>query len=99
VGTGFKIKYFKEHPMVKLINKNGIEIHNSAKHVFEELMRGTGCIMADKSSIFIESESFNEKYIVVSRVPQSKNSEMTKKFASSQFKEAWEVFNNWPEAG
>lgn len=84
--------------MVKLINKNGIEVHNSAKHVFEELMRGTGCVMADKSSIFIESASFNEKYIVVSRVPESQGSVVMKKFPQSQFKEAWEVFNNWPEA-
>jgi hypothetical protein len=83
--------------MVKLINKNGMEIHNSAKHVFEELMRGTGCVMADKSSIFLESESFNEKYIVVSKVAEPQGPVTDKKFASSQFKEAWEVFNNWPE--
>lgn len=78
--------------MVNLINKNGIEVHNSAKHVFEELMRGTGCVMANKSSIFIESESFNKKYIVVSRVPESQGDVVTKKFPQSQFKEAWELF-------
>jgi len=83
--------------MVKLINKNGIEVHNSAKHVFEELMRGSGCVMADKTSIFMENESFHEKYIVVSRIPDSKGPVLTKKFGSSHFKDAWEVFTHWPE--
>ncbi len=80
--------------MVKLINKNGMEIHNSAKHVFEELMRGTGSVMADKSSIFIESKSFNEKYIVVSRVPESQGAVVTNKFPQSRFKDAWALFCN-----
>ena len=84
--------------MVKLMNKNGMEIHNSAKHVFDELMRGTVCVIAYKSSIFIETENFNEKHIVVSRVPEQQGPVIAKKFPSSHFKDAWEVFNNWPEA-
>lgn len=85
--------------MVTLINKNGLEVQNSAKRVFEELMRGTGCVMADKSSIFIENQSVNEKYIVVSRVPDSMSPVVAKKFASSNFKGAWELFINDPGAG
>jgi len=84
--------------LVKLINKNGIEIHNSAKHVLEEIMRGTGCVMADKMSIFIENASINEKYIVVSKVPDSRGPAMTQKFSSSNFKDAWELFLRWPPA-
>lgn len=80
--------------MVKLINKNGIEIQNSAKQVFEELMRGTGCVMAEKSSIFIENESINEKYIVVSKVPEPQGQGMAKRFPPSNFKDAWELFIN-----
>ena len=82
--------------LIKLINKNGIEIHNSAKHVLEEIMRGTGCVMADKMSIFIEIASINEKYIVVSKVPDSRGPAMTQKFSSSNFKDAWETFLQWP---
>jgi len=75
-----------------------MEIHNSAKHVFEEIMRGTGCVMADKMSIFVENTSINEKHIVVSKVPDSKGPGRTRKFSSSDFKDAWEVFIRWPEA-
>lgn len=87
----------KENELVKLINKNGIEIHNSAKHVLDEIMRGTGSVMADKMSIFIENAGINEKYIVVSKVPDAKGAGMTRKFPSSNFKDAWELFLNWPE--
>ena len=78
----------KGNELVKLINKNGLEIHNSAKHVLEEIMRGTGCVMADKISIFIENPSINEKHIVVSKVPDSKGPGMIRKFSSSNFKDA-----------
>jgi len=86
--------------LVKLINKNGIEVHNSAKHVMEEIMRGTGCVMADKMSIFIENASLNEKHIVVSKVPDSNGPGVTRKFPTSDFKNAWELFLNlkWPSA-
>ena len=82
----------KENELVKLINKNGIEIHNSAKHVLEEIMRGTGCVMGDKVSIFIENAGITEKYIVVSKVPDSEGAGMIQKFPSSNFKDAWELF-------
>ncbi len=83
---------WKGSELVKLINKNGIEIHNSAKHVMEEIMRGTGCVMADKSSIFIENAGINEKSIVVSKIPDSTGAGTTQKFSTSNFKEAWELF-------
>ncbi len=82
--------------MIKLINKNGIEIHNSAKHVLEEITRGTGSVMADKISIFIENAGINEKFIVVSRIPDSGGEGMTRKFPVSNFKDAWELFNSEP---
>jgi len=83
--------------LVKLINKNGIEVPNSAKHVFDEIMRGTGCVMADKMSIFIENAGINEKHIVVSKVPDSNGPEATQKFPTSNFKDAWELFLSGPE--
>ena len=82
----------KENELVKLINKNGIEIHNSAKHVLEEIMRGTGCVMGDKVSIFIENTGITEKHIVVSKVPDSGDAGLIQKFPSSNFKDAWELF-------
>jgi hypothetical protein len=78
--------------LVKLINKNGIEVHNSARHVLEEIMRGTGSVMGAKMSIFIETAGIAEKYIVVSQVPDSRGAAMTQKFQSSNFKDAWELF-------
>ncbi len=82
----------KGNQLVKLINKNGIEIHNSAKHVLEEIMRGTGSVMADKMSIFIENVGISEKYIVVSKVPDAEGKGITEKFPSANFKDAWELF-------
>jgi hypothetical protein len=82
----------ERNELVKLINKNGIEIHNSARHVLEEVMRGTGCVMGEKMSIFIENVGITEKYIVVSRTPDSEGGGMTQKFPSSNFKDAWELF-------
>jgi hypothetical protein len=84
--------HLKERELVKLINKNGIEIHNSAKHVLEEIMRGTGCVMGDKVSIFIENTGITEKHIVVSKVPESGDAGMVQKFPASNFKDAWELF-------
>jgi len=87
----------KRSVLVKLINKNGIEIHNSAKHVLEEIMRGTGSVMGDNRSIFIENAGINEKFIVVAKVPDSKDRGMTRKFPASNFKDAWEFFIKVPE--
>jgi hypothetical protein len=83
---------WKGNDLVKLINKNGIEVHNSAKHVLEEITRGTGSVMAEKMSIFIENASINEKYIVVSKVPDSTGEGKNQKFPVSNFKDAWELF-------
>ncbi len=82
--------------MVKLINKNGLEIACLAKPVMDELMRGTGSVMADKLSLYLESPTFNEKYIVVARSPEEPNGapEM-KKYSAANFKDAWEQFQLW----
>jgi len=55
-------------------------------------MRGTGSVMGDKISIFIENASINEKNIVVSKVPDSNGPGLTRKFPTSNFKDAWELF-------
>ena len=81
--------------MKKLINKNGLEIPYAGKPVFEELMRGTGCVMADKLSMFLESETFNEKFIVLVRSPEGTGAPEVKKFRSANFKDAWVQFTGW----
>lgn len=58
----------------------------------EEIMRGTGCVMGDKTSIFIENAGINEKSIVVSKVPDSTGAEISRKFPPANFKDAWELF-------
>lgn len=60
-------------------------------------MRGTGCVMGDKVSIFLEIASINEKYIVVSEVPDEKGAGMIRKFPTSNFKDAWEFFLSCPK--
>ncbi len=82
--------------MKKLINKNGLEIACQAKPVFEELMRGTGCVMADRLSLYMASESFNEKYIMLSRSPEAPDgSPEMKRYSAGNFKDAWDQFVLW----
>ncbi len=81
--------------METLINKNGLEIQDSAKQVFEELVRGTGCVMAETSSIFMENESLHEKYIVVTQTPRGNQPARVRKFVPDRFPEAWELFVAW----
>ena len=94
VGLGRPYSH-REGMVIDLINKDGLPVHHSAKQVFEELMRGTGCVMGDKLSIFIEAESFSEKYIVVAKAPEAGGAMQRQKFAANQFKEAWGLFVAW----
>ena len=81
-----------------LMNKNGIEINFSGKEIFEELMHGTGCVMAEQISIFLESVNIAEKFIIVSRVSVDERPAETIRFPSGQFKEAYELFSKWLES-
>lgn len=92
VGRGGRARF-----VAKLINKDGLEVQNSAKAVFEELMRGTGCVMAEELSIFMEGSSLDEKFLVVAKKPDRDHPVKIEKFPSGQFKSAWELFQQWSQ--
>ena len=78
-----------------MINRDGLKIHNNAKAVFEELMRGTGCVIGSNCSLFLENSNQDEKTIVVSQVPADGKPAAKETFASNQFKLAWELYQSW----
>ena len=79
--------------MKQLFNKNGIAIKNNLKAIQEELLRGTGFVMGEKVSAFIERESLHEKNIVVS-VDDGETTPMEKRFVVGRMKEALELFQS-----
>ena len=79
--------------MKQLFNKNGLVVKNNLKAIQEELVRGTGFVMGEKVSAFIERESLHEKNIVVS-VDDGKTTPMEKRFVVGRMKEALELFQS-----
>ena len=49
--------------MTPLINKDGLSVTNNPKAIHEELFRGTGSVMGEGVSVFMQNESITEKYI------------------------------------
>jgi len=84
--------------VAELINKNGLPVEASAKRVFEELMRGTGSVMGEGLSIFIETPTVHEKQIVVNRAPEPGRPVEVRKFPANRFQDAWQLFAAWLEA-
>ena len=79
--------------MKQLFNKNGFVVKNNLKAIQEELVRGTGFVMGEKVSAFIERESLHEKNIVVS-VDDGETTPMEKRFVVGRMKEALELFQS-----
>ena len=52
--------------MEQLFNKNGIAVRNNLKAIQEELLRGTGFVIGENVSAFMERESLHEKNIMIS---------------------------------
>ena len=77
--------------MAQLFNKNGLVIRNNLKAIQDELIRGTGFVMGEKISAFMERESLHEKNIVIS-IDEGKDAPIEKKFNVEQMKEALELF-------
>ena len=79
--------------MEQLFNKNGIAVRNNLKAIQEELLRGTGFVMGEKVSAFVERESLHEKNIVVS-VDDGETTPMEKRFVVGRMQEALELFQS-----
>ena len=79
--------------MKQLFNKNGLVVKNNLKAIQEELVRGTGFVMGEKVSAFVERERLHEKHIVIS-VDDGETTPMEKRFVVARMKEALELFQS-----
>ena len=77
--------------MPQLFNKNGLVIRNNLKAIQNELIRGTGFVMGEKVSAFMERETLHEKNIVVS-IDEENGVPTEKRFVVEQMNEALELF-------
>jgi hypothetical protein len=82
---------FKIKKMSQLFNKNGMPVKNNPKAIQEELVRGTGFVIAEKVSAFMQNASLHEKHIVIS-IDNGMDAPMEKKFIIGRIKEALELF-------
>ena len=77
--------------MAQLFNKNGLLVRDNLKAIQDELIRGTGFVMGEKVSAFMERESLHEKNIVIS-IDEGKGTPIEKKFIVERMNEALELF-------
>jgi len=77
--------------MAQLFNKNGLVVRDNLKAIQDELIRGTGFVMGEKISAFMERESLHEKNIVIS-IDEGGDSPIEKKFIIERMNEALELF-------
>ena len=81
----------KDKDMSQLFNKDGLPVKNNLKAIQEELVRGTGFVIAEKVSAFIQNASLHEKHIVIS-MDNGTAVPTEKKFVVGRIKEALELF-------
>jgi len=79
--------------MEQLINKNGLKVKNNLKAIQDELVRGTGFVIGEKVSAFVERKSLHEKNLVVS-IEGEGVSPLEKRFVMGRMKEALELFQS-----
>ena len=79
--------------MAQLFNKNGLLVRDNLKAIQDELIRGTGFVMGEKISAFMERESLHEKNIVIS-IDEGKGAPIEKKFIVERMNEALELFQS-----
>ena len=79
--------------MAQLFNKNGLVVRDNLKAIQDELIRGTGFVMGEKISAFMERESLHEKNIVIS-IDEGKGTTIEKKFFVERMNEALELFQS-----
>jgi hypothetical protein len=77
--------------MPQLINKNGLVISDNIKAIQDELIRGTGFVMGEKVSAFMERKTLHEKKIVIS-IDEENGVPIEKRFVVEQMNEALELF-------
>ncbi len=80
---------------MEMINKLGMAVMDSPRVVRDELLQGTGAVMAAGCSIFVASSNVKDKEIVVFRSPGKDRSAERKAFDVERFDEAWQQFTEW----
>jgi hypothetical protein len=80
---------------MEMMNKLGMEVIHSPRAVRDELLQGTGAVMALGCSIFVESSNVKDKEIVVFRSPGKDVSAERKAFNVEHFDQAWKQFEEW----
>ena len=83
---------------MEIMNKLGLAVVNSPRAIRDELLQGTGAVMAAGCSIFVESSNVKDKEIVVFRSPATDISEKRKAFDVEHFDQAWKQFDEWRSA-
>ncbi len=81
-----------------MINKLGMAVMDSPRVVRNELLQGTGAVMAAGCSIFVATGNVKDKEIVVFRSPGKNSSAERKAFDVERFDEAWRQFVEWRSA-
>lgn len=77
--------------MAQLFNKDGLQVKNNPKAIQDELVRGTGFVIAEKVSAFIQNVSLHEKHIVIA-IDNGKAAPTENKFVMGRLKEALDLF-------
>ena len=77
--------------MARLFNKNGLVVRDNLKEIEDELVRGTGFVIGDKVSAFVERQSLHEKIIVIS-IDEENGAPVERKFVIERMNEALELF-------
>jgi len=80
---------------MEMINKLGLAVMPSPRAVRDELLQGTGAVMAAGCSIFVESSNVKDKEIVVFRSPEKNIMAERKAFDVEHFDQAWKQFDEW----
>jgi hypothetical protein len=83
--------------MNNLINKDGLPVSNNPKAIHEEIFRGTGSVMGNGASIFIQNESITEKHIIISK-DNGLEPPTDKQFVAGRYKEALALLQEWLKA-
>ena len=75
-----------------------MEVMDSPRVVRDELLQGTGAVMAPGCSIFVETGNVKDKEIVVFRSPGKDHVAERKAFDVEHFDRAWKQFEEWRSA-
>ncbi|MCF8719759.1 hypothetical protein [Nitrospina gracilis] len=78
-----------------MINKDGMKVTDNPKEVREELLRGTGAVMADGVAMYMENSNVRDKQIVVARSPEGDTPLTKKHYDPAVFDQAWLQFKEW----